>query len=300
MGAKKKTMAKVERASNDLQEIEGLGPKSAEALVRLGIGNCAELARYLRKHSAQALSDKLAEEGVTVAAKTIENADWLRQARELSARPATKPAKRSQEKAGTGDRQEEPDQPTDSAIEVLFDVRFRRKGHRWVVKTYDERDGGLREYHGIDPAEWANWILDQMRSDPKLEFPRTVHWSSAAPEIEIERLEVEQSLAERFKTLAVEVSFEVSGSGADVLMAAGTPVWIYVQAHDLDSLAWKYVASERAELEPERSAYKKQLEFPILELGRYELHTLVAILPPAGVMAQHRGDAFKIVPQQVN
>ncbi|MGD9404824.1 MAG: hypothetical protein PVH95_06700, partial [Anaerolineae bacterium] len=292
MGAKKKTMAKVERASNDLQEIEGLGPKSAEALVRLGIGNRAELARYLRKHSAQALSDKLAEEGVTVAAKTIENADWLRQARELSARPATKPEKEIQEKAGTGDRQEARDQPADSAIEVLFDVRFRRKGHRWVVKTYDERDGGLREYHGIDPGEWANWILDQMRSDPELEFPRTVHWSSAAPEIEIERLKVEQSLAERFKTLALEVSFEISGSGADMLMAAGTPVWIYVQAHDLASRAWNYVASERLELEPERSAYKERLEFPILELGRYQLHTLVAILPPAGVIAQHQGDAF--------
>ena len=97
-------------------------------------------------------------------------------------------------------------------------MTFWRKNRRWRVTTYDERDGGREVEHGADPAEWADWMLGQMTKDYELEPGRIRQAEAHAnSEIEIQILGVQDSEAERFKTLAAEVSFGISGSKAGKL-----------------------------------------------------------------------------------
>ena len=140
-------------------------------------------------------------------------------------------------------------------------------------------------------------IMSQMTEDYELELGR-VRQPKAHPTsgIEIQITGVQDSEAERFKTLAAEVSFAVSSSKAGKLAAARTPVWIYVHTADLARKTVTYVASAQVELEPEVFTYTKRLEFPIPQVGRYELHTLVVALPPMPAMTCHRGPSFPVRP----
>ena len=80
------------------------------------------------------------------------------------------------------------------------------------------------------------------------------------------------------------------------MTGARTPFWIYVQTVDLKSKAVNLVASKRSALEPERFKYRENLEFPVPEVGRYQLQSLVLLLPPVGRMSLHQEHTFKVVP----
>jgi hypothetical protein len=290
MSAERNTVASDEHAGNDLCDaIEGLGEKTARALPRLGIGSCDELARYLTQHTAEELSESLAEQGVAIGAKKIENEDWLGQARKQAGLANTKPANPNRDAAVAEEKEKTPKNrgnPLDD--EVHFSVIFKRENDDWRVTTYDERHNGPEKEWGIEPTEWANWILQQMR--PHIEP------EPSSPEVEIEILEVQHSEIERYRKLATEVHFKISGSGKEPIAAAGSPFWIQVQAFDMVSKTVNSIASIQKELKPGKFAYKEKLEFPIPEVGRYELDTLVLLLPPAGRMALHKGFTLRVNP----
>lgn len=298
MSADRNIMASDEHIGNDLSTaIHGLGDKTARTLPRLGISSCAELARYLTQHTAEELSKSLAEHGVTIGAKKIKNEDWLGQARKQAGQANTEPANPKQDAAVAEEGKKTPHHPGDPLDdEVHFSVIFKREKDDWKVTTYDERHNGLEKGWGIEPGEWANWILQQMRPliGPELAPPEA--GVGTPHEIRVEILEVRHFEVEEFKKLATEVHFEVSGSKKDTIAAALAPFWIQVQAVDMVSKAAYLVASERNKLEPKKFTYRKKLEFPTPEVGRYELHTLVLLLPPAGRMALHKGFTLRVNP----
>jgi hypothetical protein len=288
------------QASNGLSAIDGIGPKTATALPEIGINSYAELAAYLTKHSATDLSESLAERGVQVAARKIENEDWLGEARKLAGQENTEPANLEHAERAAEEGENTPNRPGSPLDEIPFMVIFRREKDRWKVITYDERYNGPEKEWGIEPSEWAHWILRQMRPHIELDLAPTEAEAGPPPETKIEILAVKPSEAERFKKLAAEVHFELSGSQKDTLAAARTPFWIHVHTVDLVSETESLVASQRRELEPQVFKYKERLEFPIPELGRYELQSLVLLPPPVGRMTLCQGPTFKVVPQKAD
>jgi hypothetical protein len=296
MSANTGTPASNEQAGGNLRDIDGIGPTIAKTLPKLGISNCAELAQYLAQHTAEELSELLAKRNVKIAAKKIENEDWLGQARERAAQASMEPATLRRGSKAAEEGEEIPNHPVNRLDEVRFGVIFKREKDRWTVTTYDERRNGPEKVWGIEPTEWANWILRQMRPHIELELAPPQAEAGAQREIEIEILDVQPSEAERFQKLTTKVRFKVSGSERDKVTAARTPFWIQVQTFDLVSKAANLVASKRSELEPEEFTYTRELEFPIPKVGHYELHTLVLLLPPAGRMALHQGPTLKVVP----
>ena len=297
MSTKSDAVASDDRPHSDLGRIKGLGPKSAKALPALGIGNCAELAQYLMQHSAQELSDRLAEQKVSVAAKTIENEDWLGQAREQAVQAEGEPATLKEEERGTGEEDETPNRRSGLPNEVRFGVIFWRENGHWKVTTYDERlPIEYDKQHGTDPAEWANWILSEMKPHLKVKPIPNESRTAAASDLEIEILDVRLSEVERFRKLAAELSFRVSGSMVDALAADRIPFWLHVHIVNLRNEEADCVALLREELEPAASTYKKKLEFPIPEVGRYELHNLVLLLSPVGRVAYRQGPILEVRP----
>jgi hypothetical protein len=298
------TPASNEQAGGNLRAITGIGDKTARTLPRLGISNCAELARYLTRHTAEELSESLAEEGVRVSATKIQHEDWLGQARERPGQASLKPATRERGAKAAEDGAKTPKHPANRLDEVRFGVYFRREQGRWKVTTYDERRNGPVEEWGIEPAEWANWILQRMR--PQIEAELAIQevgvgaaqevGVGAAYEVGVEILGVRHFEVEEYEKLATEVHFEVSGSKKDTTAAAQAPFWIQVQAVDLVSRAACLLASERSELEPEKFTYKWKLEFPTPNVGHYELYTLVLLPPPVARMALHHGFTLKVSP----
>ncbi len=289
MSAEGNAVPSDESAGNDLSEaIDGLGAKTAKALRKLGIGSSAELVQYLTQHTAKELSQRLAEQGVQIGAKKIENEDWLGQARRQAAQVDTEPAKLKPEAREAAEGERPPGSPGEPRSEVRFGVTFRREENQWQVTTYDERLNGPEMVWGTESAEWANWILRRM--------------GLAAPEadaraqlgVSIEILDVQAFVAEQFKKMAVQVHFVLSGaqSEREALAAARTPFWIHVHIIE-DRGAMNHIASQPGTLEPGQFEYSLVLEFQIPEVGRYTLLSLVVLLPTVSV-AVHQGPTFRV------
>ena len=297
MSARRNEGKNSDAVRNNLRKIEGLGPKSARALRALGITNCTELVQYLAQHSPRQLSERLAEQGVQVAAKKIESEDWLGQARRIAAQLHGAPMTT---KTGSGAHEKRDGEPTRRSSlqdEVCFTVRFRREHGLWKVKTYDERLPVKWEAeHDTDPAEWANWILAQMRRDSELGFPPTETWTPTIPELEVLILDARHYEAERSRKLGAEVRFEVSGSKMEALAQARTRFWVHVHTVELQGESAVCVASMSGQLEPEVFTYEQKLEYPFPKAGRYQLCSLVLFPPPLGAAAFLQGPTLNVRP----
>lgn len=292
MRANTGTPASKEQAGGNLCDINGIGPTIAKILPKVRIDNCAELAQYLTQHTPEELSELLAEQGVRISPKKIENEHWLGEARKRAGRASVESVivQRGAETAEGGEETPNPVKRMDGAVYL---VEFEREGDHWKVTTYDQGEPDPRIAHhesGIEPTEWADWILRQMGLAP----PEAKAGSS--PEIEIEILKVQSSVVEQFKKLATEVRFKVSGSERDRAAAACTPFWIYLHTVDVVSKEANVVASQRGDLEPEKDLYSARLEFPIPELGRYELHTLILLPLCLRTTAPYPASTLNVVP----
>jgi subtilisin family serine protease len=99
------------------------------------------------------------------------------------------------------------------------------------------------------------------------------------------------------RRLMAEVRLKISGTGAEALAADQVPFRIDISTRDLEGVVpHRLVASKQGQLQPHVFEYASQLEFPIPEVGRYELESVVRLLPPADLMASHRGPIINIVP----
>ena len=190
---------------------------------------------------------------------------------------------------------------------------------------FDRADGGkedwqTRIYHDESDEEvvlkeaardsWSGWIAQRAGLPEEERAPAEAAMllplASAevapemAPEVALEVSEVifSESVPESgpTRTLTAELHFMLTGEKARDVAERRTPFRVETYAVDLESGDSLLVASEPGELQESVFEYTKEQVFPVPDLGRYELHNLVVLLPPEETMAAHRGPVIEVVP----
>jgi hypothetical protein len=140
-------------------DVEGIGPKRAAALARLGVSDRSELARC---EEAAELAARLQDEGVRgVSLQDVQR--WVDRARELEPRVAALPP-------GNDVRGFQYPEPPEGMLEgwtqtALFTIWFAHrpgpgKGPEWRSLVYDEGGAGeWREFEGVET--WVSWVIDR-------------------------------------------------------------------------------------------------------------------------------------------
>lgn len=310
MGINENDTASADNVQEGLGIIKGIGPKFAEALSQIGIRRVADLADYTPDTLSEALLNRA---GVKVSPERIEANDWIGQARELA------------EVAKEESTPPEPDLITVNKPDATwnehayFSLKFEymndEDGQKsWQTHIYREQDGGEAvEFPGIDDsATWVDWILERAKLPDLAKLPPTGSEVGAPAETEatilptpvtqeyvrIKILDVQLSearprsaLAE--KHLVSEVHFQVLGAQVEMNTAESYPLQIEVQTINLESDASNLVASEDDQIQPQ--TYRKTQQFPIPEVGHYELQSQVALLLPNGKVSDvHKGPRFRV------
>ncbi len=308
MGTEEHVAASAGDERDDLETINGIGSKWADALYRTGIRRFEDLGQYTPHSLAEALFDQT---GVKVPPERIEAKQWIDQARERTqqANPGRTPANEETEGA------EDPPQASPkrkweqhAAFSVFFDYEIDEHGERvWQTRVYDNESGVEEPLPGIEPTLWVNWILERAKLPVSAEPAPTPLEAAATPtpitlydaQIEIPDVRVSEvgpSPAVPEKRLAAEVRFQVSGPEAGRLVADRIPFCIEVHTVDLQSGASSLVASEGGKLEPQVFEYTSQQAFPLPELGRYKVYAIFHLLPPGERMAHQQGPTLTVIP----
>lgn len=302
-----------EHSINRLTEINGIRRKTAEALYQIGIHSYADLVQYLSQRTAREVSAALRDHGVNRPPAFIDSAAWARQARELGALEDTAPALPEQGTTPAEKPKGAPSSRDSGKHDAVFSVSFdlATDGDREPVlhtTVCDGTNGGqARVFEGSDTAPWVDWILERahLPVDVKHIATGTEAVSSPAPvepgEARLEIGDVQLSIIEPTndgseKRLKAEISFQLSGAGAETLASRQIPFRIEGYTLDAESGVLEMVASERSQLVPQVFEYFGRQEFGIPDVGRYEFHNVVLLLPPGEIAAYHRGPTMQVVP----
>jgi hypothetical protein len=291
--------------------IAGIDPRVVEALPRIGIHRLADLAESTPGELAKTLR------GMGIYRKHIEVENWISQAkqklaeREKDASSSPQANTTAMPNAQASGNQLD-DWNTQAEFMLYFENRASGQGEEtwqtrvWKTRVRDRECDKETTFAGIEPHLWVNWILQQA------DLPVDVESDLIAPEgpvspttvtpnpaqVSILGVEVEpKSLPDvRNKTLMTSIQFTVSGVNAEMLIAENTPYQILMLIVDQNRGLTKLIASEQGLFQPEQSMHTHRLEFPIPDLGRYELQTFVLIRSQTDFMAIHHGPNIKVVP----
>jgi len=312
-------------AGDNLEEIEGIGPGYAKALNKIGIYRFADFLPY---NTPEKLQQALEEAGEKIPLWKIKKFDWLGQARDKVLPQQTNTEHASPQKATEAAQEPQYPSPKEeweqyAGFNLYFEFRTDEHGQQeWRTLVFKSLDpdsfNGREEFPGIEPVPWVNWILEQADlpittepiptetevarepTPPETEDavpPAPVTPYDAGIEIlDVQLSEIGPSSGVPEKRLMAEVRFKVSGPEAETLTAERIPFRSEVHTVALEGGASNLVASGLSQLQPQVFEYTSQQEFPIPELGRHELHSIVLLLPPDEMMASHRGPTFKVVP----
>lgn len=313
-----------ELSINQLTEINGIARKTAEAMYAIGVHCYADLTGYLSQHTAQEVSAALKEHGVNRPPAFIDKETWTRQAEVFSQledaattppEEETEPAKNSEEAAPSPESREH-----DALFTVSFDVVRDEDGEPVLHTTvYDEKNAGKEEvFQGSDTASWVNWILERANLPFAVEDiatqaemtgePPPTETEAAAPPVPVELCDAQLEIGDvqlsvlgptsdvPEKRLKAEINFQLSGADAETLASKGIPFRIEGYAVDIESGVSELVTSDRSQLEPQVFEYRGQQNFGIPDVGRYEFHSIVLLLPPGKMAAYHRGPTMRVVP----
>jgi hypothetical protein len=296
-----------------LTQIDGIARKTAEAMYEEGIRGHADLIQYLNRHTARQVSSALREHGVNRPPAFIDRVAWARQARELGELEnilRTPP----EEKKGPAEREQEaPSGPHPRAHDAVFTVFFdaAADGDRQpVLRTTvcEGANGGQeRVFQGSQAAPWVNWILERANLSLAVERIATQEEAVSSPapaepgdariEIGDVRLSVVGPTADDpARRLGAEVSFQLYGRDAERLASRRVPFRTEAHTVNVESGVSERVAFERGQLVPEVFEYVSRQEFDIPEVGRYEFHSLVLLLPPGKAATYHSGPTLRVVP----
>lgn len=302
--------------SNDrdgLQEIKGIGQAIAQALNRLDIHSYADLTDF----TADSLADLLKAEIPSISLKRIERDDWLGQARALArrqkgtgpSRPHTdesSPPSAERYQKGTAKAPRESWQELADFF-VSFGFAVDKEGEkRLETRVHHSQADKPKAWDGIVTGELINWMLNQASLSQVAETaaqtelvtpPLPVTLYNVQVEIsEVRVSEVPTPRGVGEKKLLAKVRFQISGPEAEALTEDRLPFRIEVHTVDLKSRASNLVASGQGQLQPQVFEYTGQHSFPMPQLGRYELHSILLLLPPGEMMACYRGPIFNVVP----
>lgn len=298
---------------DSLQEIKGIGQAIAQALNRLDIHSYADLTDF----TPDSLADLLKAEIPSISLKRIEREDWLGQARALARRqkdtgpaqpqtgePSAPSAERYQKDTAKAPRkswQELAD------FFVSFGFAVDKEGEkRLETRVHHSQADKPKAWDGIVTDDLINWMLNQASLSQPAETatqtelitpPTLVTLYNVQVEIsEVQVSEVPTPQAVGEKKLLAKIRFQISGPEAEALTQDRLPFRIEVHTLDLKSRASSLVASGQGQLQPQVFEYTGQQAFPMPQLGRYELHSIVLLLPPGEMMASYRGPTINVVP----
>ncbi len=296
---------------DNLETIIGISPRVAEALSYIGIHRLADLAESTPGELFKALK------GMGILRKYIEIENWIGQAKQKLAERKIDASSSSQaDTTAMPNTQASGNQLDDWNLQAEFALYFENRASGqgeetwqtrvWKTRVRDRECDKEITFVGIEPHLWVNWILQQadlpvdVGSD--LIVPETpVSPTTVIPnpaQVSILDVEVEpKSLPDvRNKTLMTSIQFTVSGVNTETLMAENTPYQILMLIVDQNRGLTKLIASEQGLFQPEQSVYTHRLEFPIPDLGRYELQTIVLIQSQTDLMAIYRGPNISVIP----
>lgn len=315
-----------ELSINKLMAINGIAKKTAEAMYQIGIHSYADLVQYLSQHTAPEISAALKEHGVNRPPALIDREKtWISQAEAFSQLENATPTLPEGETEPAEKPEEAPTHPESRELDAVFVVSFdvaRDEDGEAVLHTavYDEKNAGKEEiFLGSDTSPWVNWMLERANLPFALEHvatqpevtggPRSTEIEVTAPPVPAEgRCDAQLEIGDvqlsvigptsdvPEKRLKAEIDFQLSGADAEMLASQGIPFRIEGYTVDLDSGASELVASGRSQLEPQVFQYRGQQKFAIPDVGRYEFHSIILLLPPGEMVAYHRGPVMKVVP----
>ena len=315
------------RNDDDLTIINGIGPSGAEALKKIGIRSFADLARY----SSQSLSLELLKGAdVKISSKKIEQQDWIGQAKALTHSSNLEPPDIDEPQVDEDTESPSSSWHQQAGFSLFFDHSDEvPEKEAWRTRVYHEETGEETEFLTMDTTTWVNWIMDQAKlplpeqsnavdeisetGPTPVQTPQTERLQAPAPG-ELSQLESEADDIIDFeiqdvtvsvskpstgmpeKRIMVAVDFRLAGADAKYMLAERVPYRVEIHTVNLQSKDLSLVASERSYLRPDVFEYHSLQTFSIPEEGRYELYSLVILLPPVGKMSYFCGPIFKIVP----
>jgi hypothetical protein len=294
-----------------LKGINGIAQKTAEAMYEIGIHGYADLCRYASQRTAKQISAALKGRGVHRPPAFIDQEGWIRQARSLGGLQDTAATEDAAQATDADEPHSSHDLPAhDAEFSVSFDLTTGGDRGPVLVTTVRDATNGRPEqvFRGTGAAPWVRWMLEQSGLPADLQGlgtplvetrqPLDAEAESAGARIEIDcvQLSAPGSAAARGRWLKADVTFRLSGPGAETLTKRGIPFRIEGHLVDLESGASEMVMSERGQLAPQVFEYTSNERFIMPEVGCYEFYTVVLLLPPGQVAAYHRGRGIKIVP----
>lgn len=298
---------------NQLTAIDGIARRTAEAMYEIGFQDYAGLAQYLGQHSAKEVSSALKEYGVNRPPAFIDQATWARQAIELGELENITPTPPEGKVVPTKKPEEAPTSRESRDHGAVFTVSFEvaTEGDREPVLRTMVSDAANGDQEGVfegnGTAPWVNWMLERANLPVAVEHvvvpveavSSVVSTDPGDNQIEIGdvQLSVIGSTAnDRKKRLKAVVGFRLSGSSAETLASKGISFRIEGYALDVESGVSELVATDQGQLASQVFEYVGQQEFRIPDVGQYEFHTIVLLLPPGESVAYQRGPTIRVVP----
>jgi len=289
MRSKEEVTASPDDTRDELKVIKGIGPTFSRALHTAGIHHVDDLTRFTPEELSTALLERA---GVKVAPEKIEANDWIGQARELA-----QPASVACASAG---RVAEPLKPLEVApaapkwrqhagISLFFDRATDNRGETIEqTRVYHEESGDETHFPGFETTPWVDWILRHAG------LP-AVRASACVEILDVDLTEIESPMRDSPRTFAATIRFRLSGPDAAALQTSGIPYQVQVQALSRDRNTLELLANHHDRLRPEVDEYVCDLEAPMPDLGDYELHSLVLLLPPDRLVTCHRSSIVHVV-----
>jgi hypothetical protein len=304
---------------DDLQSLDDIGTTTAQALEKIGVHNFADLARYTPKTLSKVLREKA---GLRVTEKRIETKNWIGQARAALAHKVI-PTVRTGESERGAEASGFPGWHEDASFSIFFDSMPGKTGDRiWQTRVYDNASGREEALPGLDTVQWVNWILERAnlplpaqrlmaedevtrQAEAAAEAAEATRRGSAASSAVIDaRLDIvalrvsEAAQGEGMgeKNLVAEFSFGVVGEKAAELTGSSPRFRVELHGLSQDADASDFTVSEQGQLQPQTLEYTKCVTFPMPELGVYQLHGLVLLIPPGPALAaSYQGPVIRIV-----
>ncbi|MCU0486330.1 MAG: hypothetical protein MUC85_09515 [Anaerolineales bacterium] len=301
----------------ELEQVEGIGHKTAQALFEMGLRNYAGLAYYLERTPAEEIARDLQERGVNIKSGLIQKEKMLTSIHNLSitqaiaATEAGREAEPPQEAIAEMPPSELPE--ITAQFTISFGWATQPDGSRQLLTTvYDERNFGKEVvFQGRDPQPWVDWILEHANIQTGQEnLPDVEHiHANAEPVVEavlpedlevlsIDVFEPEPMAGKPGSTLIADVQFQLSPAQLDYLISEARPCQVSVYLHDLASDTLQLISAGNQELIPGKTHCQYQVEFPIPNLGRYTIQTKFFMPEPKSTawFAIYDGQPFTVSP----
>lgn len=305
--------------SDNLLQINGVGPGYADSLNRIEIRKFSDFLKY---SSNAELHRALKEAGEDVPLWKITRYDWLGQARRLSESGVAEedqPEGTLETVVETGLAEiSDPPQYRQAlaagwaqfvGFNLYFEYDLEQEGRReWrtvVYKTLEPDSFNSKEtFSGVEPSAWSEWIMNKAALPAEAWAPDEAVEAATQPlpagnslvigDIEVNALPPSSEFPE--KRIDTTMQFRLAGDNSATLADARASFRVEIYTLEMESRALNLVASGQGQLQPQVLEYKKHLLFPLPELGRYELYGLVLLLPPAEMVACRQGPIISIKP----